>query len=1186
MIREISVAVADDYPPYYFRDQEGNAAGWTVDIWRLWSQKTGIRVNFASIPWNDTLQMVKEGKIDAHGGLFYSQERATYLDYVAPLLVDDTCIFFHKNIYGIETLNDLLGYRIGTVKGDFAEGYLRENLPEASIVTYPGNHDLFSALKDDQIRVFIAGVPTGIHFLKEFQMESAFNFYAIQPLYSSTFYSAVKKGNALLHKIIEEGMQTIAPEDRLEIDRRWGAIPARSEDELYIAFDRNNPPFTMLTHSGRPAGLLYDLWRLWAQKMNRDIEFVFTDGEGAIASVKDGRADIHAGLFGDEYVEAGLAVSNSIFTVQSELAFKTTQTPLSLDQLADAKVGVIAGSEEERELRAFYTEIIPSIFDNSRDLLAALHRGEVIAAYSSGPLLQYAIDNRGLADEIKVSDLVGPNYAVRAAVSLGGSNLLDDINRGLFDISHSELRSIELRWQSDPDLRLYSATSGPMTLTRQEKKWLEEHPHIRLGVDPDFMPFEFLDSEGVYRGAASSYVSILSEKLGVTMVPLKGLTWHQVIDAAKSGEVDVLPCLSRTPERMEFLHFTRPYLTFQTVIVTRSEAPFLSGLDELKGSTVAVVRGYSYTEIMKTDYPDILFFPVADIAEGLKAVDRGRVSAFVGNAAVINYYINRLNLKDLKTSATTDYESSFHFGVRKDWPELVSILDKTLRSIPMDKRQAIANQWINVRVERLVDWSAFFKAGSVILLFVFCILASIVYWNRKLARESIERKAAEMKLRAMSDASHDAVIMINGLGEVQFWNTAAERMFGIPAEQALNSSMHNIFVPEELRDAARKGLEHFARTGQGPVIGSVLEHEALNQDGNRFPVEIAVTSFQLEKEWYAVGSVRDISSRKQAEKAIAESQHKMRTLIDNIPAVVLMKDTHGRYMMANAMFSQVTGVGYHEVIGKTDHDIFPPDVAHGIVDMDRKTLNTGELLKFEEEVPHQDGSIRTYETINAPLFDDEGKVSGMVGISSDITERKAAEQELLESRQKIELASKRFETLFEMSPIGMALVDHATGEFIEVNKSVLESTGYTKEEFISLDYWQLTPKEYEAQEMQQIEDLNTKGRFGPNEKEYIRKDGSRYPLRIQGFILTDVQGRKVVWGILEDISELKKKEKEVEKWTHQLSESNQRMRENLEELERFARLTVNREKRMIQLKEEINALLEKAGMEKKYKIVS
>ena len=122
------------------------------------------------------------------------------------------------------------------------------------------------------------------------------------------------------------------------------------------------------------------------------------------------------------------------------------------------------------------------------------------------------------------------------------------------------------------------------------------------------------------------------------------------------------------------------------------------------------------------------------------------------------------------------------------------------------------------------------------------------------------------------------------------------------------------------------------------------------------------------------------------------------------------------------------------------------------------------------------------------------------------------------------LAQNKFRMLFEQSPVGMALVLHETGEFLEVNYSVLESTGYTKEEFLNLSYWDLTPREYEQQEIDQLETLNRTGYFGPNFKEYIRKDGSRYPLSISGALFIDVDGRKVVWGIIEDLSNRREQE--------------------------------------------------------------
>ncbi len=133
-------------------------------------------------------------------------------------------------------------------------------------------------------------------------------------------------------------------------------------------------------------------------------------------------------------------------------------------------------------------------------------------------------------------------------------------------------------------------------------------------------------------------------------------------------------------------------------------------------------------------------------------------------------------------------------------------------------------------------------------------------------------------------------------------------------------------------------------------------------------------------------------------------------------------------------------------------------------------------------------------------------------------EEKPFTESIASAEHKLRQSEEKFEFLFEHSPIGMAMVDYLTGDFVEVNQSLLGSTQYSKEEFLKLSFWDITPPEYEAQEKAQMEDLSTKGSFGPNLKEYIRKDGTRFPVSIRGFIISDVDSRKLVWGIIEDLS--------------------------------------------------------------------
>lgn len=133
------------------------------------------------------------------------------------------------------------------------------------------------------------------------------------------------------------------------------------------------------------------------------------------------------------------------------------------------------------------------------------------------------------------------------------------------------------------------------------------------------------------------------------------------------------------------------------------------------------------------------------------------------------------------------------------------------------------------------------------------------------------------------------------------------------------------------------------------------------------------------------------------------------------------------------------------------------------------------------------------------------------------------DQEL--ARRAMERNELRLRTLFEFSPIGIALNDLQTGQFIDLNEALYKPTGYSREEFISLSYWDITPPEYHDEERQALERLRTEGTYGPFEKEYIRSDGSRYPVRLQGVITHDPDDRPLIWSLVEDITNRRRMER-------------------------------------------------------------
>jgi len=180
----------------------------------------------------------------------------------------------------------------------------------------------------------------------------------------------------------------------------------------------------------------------------------------------------------------------------------------------------------------------------------------------------------------------------------------------------------------------------------------------------------------------------------------------------------------------------------------------------------------------------------------------------------------------------------------------------------------------------------------------------------------------------------------------------------------------------------------------------------------------------------------------------------------------------------------------------------------------------GKKKKFSSEfrIKHKNGEY-LWISSQGKIFerDATGRPTRMYGLHRDISEKKKVDVE-------IQFREKLLESLYNLSPLGIALNDYETGAFIEVNNRLVEPTGYSQEEFLNLTYFQLTPEKYLEMEKEQLKELDATGKYGPYEKEYIRKDGTIYPVLLRGVLAKDPNGKKIIWSFIEDISEQKRNE--------------------------------------------------------------
>ncbi len=269
--------------------------------------------------------------------------------------------------------------------------------------------------------------------------------------------------------------------------------------------------------------------------------------------------------------------------------------------------------------------------------------------------------------------------------------------------------------------------------------------------------------------------------------------------------------------------------------------------------------------------------------------------------------------------------------------------------------------------------------------------------ERKRAEEAL--KESEGRFRQLFERSTDALFVHDEVGRIVDCNAEACRSLGYTREELLELSVKDFAIDllSEEEKRAKRGQtlwERAIRDEPGTIVG-FEENELRRKDGTSFPVEVGVGAIEYEGRRLIFASVRDLTERKRAQKKLAEERELLRTLIDNMPDFIFVKDAQSRFVINNVEHARALGAPEEELVGKTDFDVFSRDLADRYYADEQEVIRSGRpLVDREEPVVDHTGNHRWLSTTKVPLRDGDGEISGLVGISRDITDRKALEEQL------------------------------------------------------------------------------------------------------------------------------------------------------------------------------------------------
>jgi diguanylate cyclase (GGDEF)-like protein/PAS domain S-box-containing protein/putative nucleotidyltransferase with HDIG domain len=533
------------------------------------------------------------------------------------------------------------------------------------------------------------------------------------------------------------------------------------------------------------------------------------------------------------------------------------------------------------------------------------------------------------------------------------------------------------------------ALDNNIRLTEDEQTFIKLHPVIRIGVDPGFEPFEFIDEEAEYKGIAADYLGIISERTGLLFEVVQGLTWPEAYDLAIEGEIDILPAIGKNEEREQYFLFSKPYCYFKRAIVIKNTETDISSIKDLEGLTVAVQRNSSHHSYLLS-FPEINLSLYDSVESALAAVADGTECVFVGNLTVINYLIKTVALPDLKLIAfEAEKKNSLHFAARKGWPELVSVIDKTMAGITEEEKQAIINKWVDIDIEN--DY------GPLIILIL--ILGGIIaisllvslFWVNRLKKE-VKKKTQDIfemkeKYRRILDDLPALIAEFLPDSTLTYVNKKYCDYYDMSKEQLLGKKYLHLLPDDERKKAAEEYSSLIQQNSSNGYVQQILKNDKLfwYEWKNRAIFD----NNSKAKLYYSIGT--DITERKKLEEKEKNELKRLRAIFENNSAVILFIEPEtGKILDANPTAIDFYGYTKEEFLEMHIQDINMLETEK-VKELRLRALERAQKY-FTLLHKLKNGEIRVVDVHCSPIIFNEKQV--LISIIFDVTEKEEAMKEI------------------------------------------------------------------------------------------------------------------------------------------------------------------------------------------------
>ena len=756
----INVAGNISLPPIDFIDDNNNHVGFAHDLIELIAQKTGLTLNFNSSSWSEAIESTKQKSNHLLPAIYQNKQRDEHFLFSTEYL-RSMDYFFGKESLKLTENPSFDGLTVAIVNQHAAESLLTSTYPNLTIIHAD---DLISAvqlvLENKADLVYDAF--TAIQYL--ITKDGLVNLKALNPIegqHSFAFKMATTKNNPELISIINKGIAAITATEKNALLESWhitnkttdftelSKVPFSLTQQnknwiadhptINVAGDFAWAPFEFKNEQGQFDGLSRDLLTEISKLTGLKFTFSSDVWEKSLQQVEQKEKDLLAAAFKTPIRQKHLIFSKPYANLLNYFFIRNNIEISSFDDLAKLRLAVIRGSALENEIRNLIPNLTFVYIDSPEQAVDYIIENKADLLYDSHAVINYILNKKAVTNIVPFKTL--PNEETKTlhiAVRDDYQPLIEIINKALIHLEGDKLNGMLNKWLINSQL----VEKPRINLTKQEKEWLSENDTFTYVSDPQWMPFESVDAQGVHQGMLAEFQQIIADTLKVNFQRIPTNTWQESSEALLNKTAD-MGFASSNYSPFKHLSFTESFIQSPFVFVMKNENKYIDNIEKILKKRITLIKDYTSTNELIKRYPDKAFQFVSTAEQGLEDLSSGKTDVFISSLAQVNYLIAEQSYSALRVVGKTKYNLNISVVLQPELKPLIPILNKVLASISTIEKQQILDKWGDKALIVKTDYQLIFIVVSIATIIILIIFIS----NNRLKNEVLLRAKTEQSLK-------------------------------------------------------------------------------------------------------------------------------------------------------------------------------------------------------------------------------------------------------------------------------------------------------------------------------------------------------------------------------------------------------------------------------------------------------